>query len=69
MKTRIFPFHFKVLFRDKSISSIGYALHQMKITQKKELRYREINRLERIKYYKLRGRIDKKIWDRKACIY
>ena len=27
-----------------NISSIGYGLHQMKITQKKELRYRERNR-------------------------
>ena len=27
-----------------NISSISYALHQMKITQKKELRYRERNR-------------------------
>ena len=32
---------------------IFYALKRMKITRKKQLRYREKNREERIKYYQL----------------
>ena len=33
--------------------AIFYALKRMKTTRKKQLRYREINREERIKYYQL----------------
>ena len=40
--------------------AIFYALKRMKITKKKQLRYRERNREERIKYYqKLRNCIKK----------
>ena len=49
--------------------AIFYALKKMKITKKKQLRYREINREDRIKYYQQTSEFYQKKLEKKPFIY